>query len=199
MNFDRRRFLGGMAGVAGALAAPRVFAAPLCGEAPALLPQAMAALDRNARLIPHRDLIGIVNFAAHSRLERLQIVDVAAGRTVASMLVAHGNGSDPGNSGWVQRFSNRPGSNASCPGAFLTGSTYNGKHGRSRKLIGLDPENNEAEARAIVIHGADYVSREMALNQGRVGRSQGCFAVSRADIGELLDKLGQGRLLFAAK
>ena len=60
MNFDRRRFLGGMAGVAGALAAPRVFAAPLCGEAPALLPQAMAALDRNARLIPHRDLIGIV-------------------------------------------------------------------------------------------------------------------------------------------
>jgi len=203
MKFDRRRFLGVMAGTAGALAAPRVFAAPqsglICGEAPALLPQAMAALDRNAHLIPHRDLIGIVNFAAHSRLERLQIVDVAAGRTVASMLVAHGNGSDPANSGWVQRFSNRPGSNASCPGAFVTGNLYSGKHGRSRKLIGLDPENNEAEARAIVIHAADYVSRDMALNQGRVGRSQGCFAVSRADIGDLLDKLGQGRLLFAAK
>jgi hypothetical protein len=199
MNFDRRRFLGVMAGAAGALAAPRVFATPLCGEAPALLPQAMAALDRHSRLIPHRDLIGVVNFAAHSRLERLQIVDVAAGRTVASMLVAHGNGSDPGNSGWVQRFSNRPGSNASCPGAFLTGTTYTGKHGRSRKLIGLDPENCLAEPRAIVIHGADYVSQAMAQNQGRVGRSQGCFAVSRADIGELLDKLGQGRLLFAAK
>ena len=199
MNFDRRRFLGVMAGTAGALAAPRVFAAPLCGEAPALLPQAMAALDRHSRLTPHRDLIGIVNFSAHSRLERLQIVDVAAGRTVASMLVAHGNGSDPGNSGWVQRFSNRPGSNASSPGAFLTGQTYVGKHGRSRKLIGLDPENSLAEPRAIVIHGADYVSQAMAQNQGRVGRSQGCFAVSRADIGELLDKLGQGRLLFAAK
>lgn len=199
MNFNRRRFLGAMAGTAGALAAPRVFAAPLCGEAPVLLPQAMAALDRHAARIAHRDLIGIVNFSAHSRLERLQVVDVAAGRTVASMLVAHGNGSDPANSGWVQRFSNRPGSNASSPGAFLTGQTYVGKHGRSRKLIGLDPENNLAEPRAIVIHGADYVSRAMAETQGRVGRSQGCFAVSRADIAELLDRLGQGRLLFAAK
>lgn len=199
MKFDRRRFLGAMAGTAGALAAPRVFAASLCGEAPVLLPQAMAALDRHAARIAHRDLIGIANFSAHSRLERLQIVDVAAGRTVASMLVAHGNGSDPANSGWVQRFSNRPGSNASSPGAFLTGQTYVGKHGRSRKLIGLDPENNLAEPRAIVIHGADYVSRAMALSQGRVGRSQGCFAVSRADISELLDRLGQGRLLFAAK
>ena len=199
MNLNRRRFLGAMAAGGSALIAPRVFAAPLCGEAPALLPQAMAALNSHAGSIAHRDLIGMVNFAAHSRLPRLQLVDPAGGRILASLLVAHGNGSDPGNSGWPQRFSNRPGSNASSRGAFVTGPTYVGKHGRSRKLIGLDPENNLAEPRAIVIHGASYVSQSMASDQGRVGRSQGCFAVAQSDIAQLLDRLGQGRMLFAWK
>lgn len=199
MNLNRRRFLGAMAAGGSALIAPRVFAAPLCGEAPALLPQAMAALNSHAGAIAHRDLIGIVNFAAHSRLPRLQLVDPEGGRILASLLVAHGNGSDPGNSGWPQRFSNRPGSNASSRGAFVTGQTYVGKHGRSRKLIGLDPENNLAEPRAIVIHGASYVSQAMASEQGRVGRSQGCFAVAQADIAQLLERLGQGRMLYAWK
>lgn len=199
MNLNRRRFLGAMAAGGSALIAPRVFAAPLCGEAPALLPQAMAALNSHAGAITHRDLIGIVNFAAHSRLPRLQLVDPEGGRILASLLVAHGNGSDPGNSGWPQRFSNRPGSNASSRGAFVTGQTYVGKHGRSRKLIGLDPENNLAEPRAIVIHGASYVSQAMASEQGRVGRSQGCFAVAQADIAQLLERLGQGRMLYAWK
>jgi len=199
MNLNRRRFLGAMAAGGSALIAPRVFAAPLCGEAPALLPQAMAALNSHAGAIAHRDLIGIVNFAAHSRLPRLQLVDPEGGRILASLLVAHGNGSDPGNSGWPQRFSNRPGSNASSRGAFVTGQTYVGKHGRSRKLIGLDPENNLAEPRAIVIHGASYVSQAMASEQGRVGRSQGCFAVAQSDIAQLLERLGQGRMLYAWK
>jgi len=199
MNLNRRRFLGAMAAGGSALIAPRVFAAPLCGEAPALLPQAMAALNSHAGAIAHRDLIGIVNFAAHSRLPRLQLVDPEGGRILASLLVAHGNGSDPDNSGWPQRFSNRPGSNASSRGAFVTGQTYVGKHGRSRKLIGLDPENNLAEPRAIVIHGASYVSQAMASEQGRVGRSQGCFAVAQSDIAQLLERLGQGRMLYAWK
>jgi hypothetical protein len=115
------------------------------------------------------------------------------------LLVAHGRGSDPDNTGWVQRFSNRPGSNASSNGSFLTGDTYIGKHGRSRRLIGLDPENDEAEPRAIVIHAASYVSRAMAREQGRVGRSQGCFAVAADDLDQVLARLGAGRLLFADK
>lgn len=199
MKLNRRRFLGAVAAGSAGLAAPRSFAADLCGETPALLPQAMAALDRHSSMIPQRDLIGIVNFAVHCRLPRFQLVDVASGRVVRDMLVAHGNGSDPDNSGWVERFSNRPGSNASCRGAFVTGPTYFGKHGRSRKLLGLDDENFLAEDRGIVIHAAHYVDERMAQTQGRIGRSQGCFAVSQDDIGELLDRLGPGRLLFAAK
>jgi len=117
----------------------------------------------------------------------------------ACRVSAHGSGSDPTASGWTESFSNREGSNASCKGAFVTGRPYVGKHGRSRKLIGLEPQNEAAERRAIVIHGADYVSQSRALEQGRIGRSQGCFAVSRAEIGDLLSLLGEGRLLYAWK
>jgi len=124
---------------------------------------------------------------------------VLDGQVISTHLVAHGRGSDPANSGWVERLSNNPGSNASCEGAFLTGVEYYGEHGRSRRLIGLDPDNSMAESRAIVIHAADYVSRDMAVNQGRVGRSQGCFAVSKAEIDDVLELLGPGRLLFAVK
>lgn len=199
MNLNRRHLLGAMVAGSAGLVVPRSFAATLCGEEPALLPQALAALDRHAAAIPNRDVIGLVNFAAHSRLPRFQLIDLAGGRVLHSLHVAHGNGSDPGNSGWVQRFSNRPGSNASSPGAFVTGQTYSGKHGRSRKLRGLDQENSLAEPRAIVIHGASYVDARMAQQQGRIGRSQGCFAVSQDEIARLLAMLGPGRLLFAAK
>ena len=199
MKLNRRMFLGAMASGTAGLVAPRAFASVQHSDRPALLPQAMAALDAHSSRIASRDLLGIVDFSAHSREARFHLVDVANGRIASSLLVSHGRGSDPGNSGWVQQFSNRPGSNASSKGSYVTGNTYYGKHGRSRRLDGLDPENNNAFQRAIVIHGADYVSRDMARSQGRVGRSQGCFAVSRNDIGELLDRLGPGRLLVAAR
>ena len=199
MKFNRRHFIGAMVAGSAGLVSTRSYAATLCGEVPALLPEALAALDAHASRIVHRDRIGLVNFAAHSRLPRFQLIDVEAGKVIKSMLVAHGSGSDPDASGWTERFSNREGSNASCKGAFVTGTTYVGKHGRSRKVIGLEPQNEAAERRAIVIHGADYVSESMAMDQGRIGRSQGCFAVSRAEIGDLLAQLGEGRLLYAWK
>lgn len=179
--------------------APRGFAEAVVDVRPGLLPQALAALDRHGRHIAERDVIGIVDFSAPSKAMRFDIIDLADGRLVSRNLVAHGSGSDPANSGWVQRFSNLPGSNASSPGAFVTGQLYHGRHGRSRRLVGLDEENSCALARNIVIHGADYVSPERAELAGRVGRSQGCFAVSRTAIAEVLDRLGPGRLLFAAR
>lgn len=199
MKFNRRHFIGAMVAGSAGLVSTRSYAATLCGEVPALLPEALAALDAHASRIVHRDRIGLVNFAAHSRLPRFQIVDLEGGKVIKTMLVAHGSGSDPAASGWTERFSNREGSNASCKGAFVTGRPYVGKHGRSRKLIGLEPQNEAAERRAIVIHGADYVSQSRAVEQGRIGRSQGCFAVSRAEIGDLLAQLGEGRLLYAWK
>lgn len=199
MKINRRHFLGAMVAGSAGLVPARSIAATLCGETPALLPQALAALEMHSAHVADRSVIGIVNFAAHSRLPRFQLVDVAGGRILKTMLVAHGSGSDPDASGWTERFSNRPGSNASCKGAFVAGPTYYGKHGRSRKLIGLEPQNEAAERRAIVIHGADYVSEAMARDRGRIGRSQGCFAVGRGDIGDLLQILGQGRMLYAWK
>ncbi len=164
-----------------------------------LLPQARAALDRHGRMIANRDVIGLVDFSAPSGTARFSLFDTAAGRVISTHLVAHGRGSDPANSGWVERLSNRPGSNASCEGAFLTGDTYYGKHGRSRRLVGLDAENSMAESRAIVIHAARYVDPGVAAAQGRVGRSQGCFAVSTSEIDKVLKVLGPGRLLYAVK
>jgi len=199
MTFNRRRFLGAVVVGSAGLVAPRVFASVKLSDRPVLLPRAMAALNVHASSIAHRDMIGIVDFAAPSHTPRLHLLDLGNGRVVASLLVAHGRGSDPANSGWVERLSNRPGSNASCQGSFLTRDTYVGKHGRSRRLHGLDPDNSLAESRAIVIHAASYVDGGMARTQGRIGRSEGCFAVSRHDIDVLLDRLGTGRLLFAAK
>jgi len=158
----------------------------------------MAALQAHGNVVTHRDVVGIVDFAAHSCLPRFHLVDIASGRT-STLLVAHGRGSDPNNLGWVQKFSNRPGSNASSEGSFLIGDIYVGKHGRSRRLYGLDPENNMAAERAIVIHSASYVGNEIARSQGRVGRSEGCFAIASDDLAVVLARLGPGRLLFASK
>lgn len=163
-----------------------------------MLLRALAALDRHRSAIEHRDWLGIVDFSMASRNRRFYLVDLVGGRTT-SLLVSHGRGSDPGNSGWLQSFSNRPGSEASSQGSFLTGDTYYGKHGRSRRLIGLEPSNDQAQRRAIVIHSASYVSEDMANTHGRVGRSQGCFAVSDEELNMVLSRLGSGRLLFAAK
>ncbi len=165
---------------------------------PRLFPRAMAALDAHGARIPLRDRIGIVDFSQPSRETRLHLVDLAGG-TVQSLLVSHGSGSDPARSGWLQRFSNQPDSNASSRGAFVTGPEYVGKHGRSRRLLGLDPDNDLAESRGIVIHAAGYVNRDMAASQGLIGRSQGCFAVAENMIGDVLDSLGPGRLVFAWK
>jgi hypothetical protein len=158
----------------------------------------MAALDAHAARVANRDRIGIVDFAQASREPRFHLVDMARG-DVTTHLVAHGSGSDPDRSGWVQRLSNRPDSNASSRGAYLTGPAYVGKHGHSRRLFGLDPDNDMAESRGIVIHAASYVSEAMAAAQGLIGRSQGCFAFADDAIGEVLERLGPGRLLFAWK
>jgi hypothetical protein len=210
MDFSRRQFVGAaIATVLGGLAPASVPepaatllrtapAVPKQADRPPLLDEAMAALDTHQGRVVQRDLLGLVDFSAHSSTPRFQLVDVASGRVAASCLVAHGSGSDPAHTGWVQRFSNRPGSNASSQGSYLTAHAYVGKHGRARRLIGLDPENSLALDRAIVIHGADYVSEDLAEAQGRIGRSQGCFAFSQQRIAAILDRLGEGRLLYAS-
>lgn len=145
-----------------------------------------------------RDRIGIVDFGVPSRTPRFHIVDLSNGRSEA-LLVAHGRGSDPRHSGWLERFSNEPGSAASSAGAYLTGAIYQGKHGDSRRLAGLDPQNSNAEARAIVIHGAWYVGTDIVRETGKLGRSEGCLAVATSDLDRVMARLGQGCLIYVDK
>ncbi|MDO9439482.1 MAG: murein L,D-transpeptidase catalytic domain family protein, partial [Beijerinckiaceae bacterium] len=165
---------------------------------PQLLRKALAALDTHAKAIRHRDRIAIVDFSAPSSEARLHFLDVENGRA-SRLLVAHGSGSDPRHTGYLERFSNAEGSNASSEGAFLTGDYYVGKHGRSQRLAGLDPTNNHAMERAIVIHGAWYANADMIEAHGKLGRSQGCFAVGETCLQQMFDHLGSGRLLYAAR
>ncbi|KHA63880.1 MULTISPECIES: murein L,D-transpeptidase catalytic domain family protein [Sphingomonas] len=165
---------------------------------PELLRQAMAALGRNGSRIPHHDRIAIADFTASSSQPRFHFVDLASGRST-SLLVSHGSGSDPAHTGYLERFSNAFGSNASSEGAFVTDDYYVGKHGRSQRLIGLDRTNNNALGRAIVVHSAWYANKDMIASHGMLGRSQGCFAVGEKDLDQVFARLGQGRMIFAAK
>jgi hypothetical protein len=215
MQFDRRRFIGAAlaAGVAacttrsvapppGRIAAPAPPPAPLPAvaaqrELPPLLGEALAALDTHR--IAARDRLALVDFSLPSREPRFHLVDVAGGRIEQSWLVAHGSGSDPAHTGLLQLFSNVPGSNASSNGAFLTADPYIGQHGRSQRLIGLEASNDMAFARAIVIHGAAYVDPALIARQGRIGRSQGCFAFEQGEVANVMERLGEGRLIYAGK
>jgi len=197
---NRRQFLtAGAAVTAGALLVGRAGAGTWLNStgAQGLIAHANAALDAHAGQIPHRDLVGIADFSRHNRLPRFHLIDLHNGR-LESFLVAHGRGSDPAHTGWLQRFSNLPGSEASSEGAYLTKDIYFGAHGRSRRLAGLDPQNNQAEPRGIVVHGAWYVSPELAA-KGAIGRSEGCFAFEQDQVGQIIDRLGAGRMILALK
>ena len=165
---------------------------------PGLLARARAALQLHQARIRASDVMAIVDFSAPSSMPRLSLLNLLNG-DVKTLLVAHGKGSDPDHSGWVERFSNRPGSEASAAGSYLTGDTYVGHHGMSRRLVGLEATNDQAENRAIVIHAARYVDAGAAQETGKIGRSQGCFAVSPGDIEQVLARLGAGRLIYADK
>jgi hypothetical protein len=197
---NRRQFLTASAAVtAGALLAGRAAAEGLLPSTGrnALIARANAALDCHAGAIANRDVVGVADFSGSSSTARFHLIDLRKAR-IESYLVAHGRGSDPAHTGWLQRFSNLPGSEATSEGAFLTKDVYFGAHGRSRRLAGLDPENNQAEPRGIVVHGAWYVNPELAA-KGAIGRSQGCFAFEQSQIGQIIDRLGPGRLILATK
>ena len=89
------------------------------------------------------------------------------------------------------------GSEATSRGAYLTCEWYKGKYGTSIRLVGLDTDNSHALERAIVMHPAWYVDATMISKWGKIGRSEGCFAMAPEDFNEALLHLSGGRLLFA--
>lgn len=177
---------------------PRRFQPSVAGVRPALLARARAALVRHGARVRERGLLGIADFDRQSADARFHIVNTVSGR-VTSFLVAHGRGSDPAHSGWVQYFSNEQGSLATSRGAYLTGERYTGKYGLSLRLAGLDDSNSNASERAIVVHGAAYVGEHMIRDHGKLGRSEGCFAVSMNDLYGVLARLSPGHMIYADK
>jgi hypothetical protein len=142
-----------------------------------------------------RSLLTVIDYSLPSRARRLWVLDLATGKVVANELVAHGRGSG---ADMARRFSNRSGSLESSLGTFLTGSTYVGKHGLSLRLRGLDRGlNDQAEARGIVIHGAQYVSDSIIPKLGRLGRSEGCPALSPEAAARIIRLVQGGTVVFA--
>ena len=175
-------------------ARPRVMVDPSLD--PRIVARARAAFDRHRSQIRHGDIVGIADYTRASADPRFYLLDTFTGR-VTRHLVAHGRGSDPSHTGFLQHFSNRFGSEASSNGAYLTSEYYHGKYGRSMRVRGLDPTNSNAEARAIVVHTAWYAEANVVAETGRLGRSEGCFALPHRSLQETLARLGPGRFLYA--
>ena len=198
---SRRRFIAKTAAGTVLAALPCAFAAALPATspvAPRVLREALAALDQHGERIAHRDVIGVADFTLASSEPRFHLLNLITGET-SSLLVAHGRGSDPAHTGWLERFSNEPHSLATSSGAFRTERIYVGQHGPSIRLEGLDDTNDNAAARGIVVHGAWYVSETIARERQILGRSEGCFAVPESGVSQVLAVLGTGRLLYAGR
>ena len=136
----------------------------------------------------------VIDLAEHSSEPRMFVFDTRTGKQ-ESLLVAHGRGSDPDHDGYAEVFSNTVNSRMSSLGAYVTGGTYFGKHGLSLRLDGLDRTNSRARERAIVMHGADYVSP----GRDQLGRSWGCPAIDRRLVKRVLPKLAGGTFLYIGR
>jgi hypothetical protein len=140
---------------------------------------------------PH---LTVVDFTLSSTQKRMWIIDMNKKMVLFNDYVAHGQGSGDE---FARAFSNTENSHQSSLGFYVTGDTYVGKHGNSLRLHGMDNGyNSAAYERAVVVHGADYVSPSFIAGQKRLGRSWGCPAVSTQAIGKVINYIQGGTCLF---
>ena len=206
LNILRRLCLA--AATLGALSSP-AFAAgtqnpilfnSLTHAAPELNPQALksalsamqCAVNSGARPASH---LAVIDYSQPSTARRLWIFDLRRKSLVLRDLVAHGQKSGEN---FATQFSNTEGSFQSSLGLFRTQESYEGSHGYSLRMDGLEPGfNDRARDRAIVIHAADYVNPLWSQRQGRIGRSLGCPAVRPQVARKVIDKLKDGQFMFS--
>ena len=137
----------------------------------------------------------VIDYSKPSTAKRLWVFDVRSRELLYEELVAHGQGSG---ANLATTFSNEAETHRSSIGLFETRDTYIGKNGYSLRLEGLDAGfNDKAFERAIVMHGAPYVSEQFARSQGRLGRSWGCPALREAVAHDVIDRVKGGGLVFA--
>ena len=154
---------------------------------------ASCAVRTGAVNAPHT--LTVIDYSRPSSQERLWVFDLKSGELLYEELVAHGQGTG---ADIARKFSNTNESHQTSLGLFVTDSTYVGKNGYSLRLDGLDKGfNDRARERAIVMHGAPYVSEAFVKANGRLGRSWGCPAVSDAVARKLIDRVKGGGLVFA--
>ncbi len=196
---NRRDIIKGTLAAGAAMALPgKVFAQynPTAARDRQLIEIARQQLARAGAGIWKRDVVGIADFGLHSAHRRFHFVDLDNER-VESFHVSHGTGSDSEHDGWLKRYSNIEGSEATSRGAYMTRSWYRGRYGTSIRLDGLDSTNSNALPRAIVMHQANYATPEHVDRYGRLGRSNGCLAMGPVQFDRALIDLSGGRLVFA--
>lgn len=151
-------------------------------------------LEKAGKLNAAKPLLTVVDFDLPSTEKRLWVLDLAHKQVLFHTLVAHGHNSGEDR---ATNFSNTNESNMSSLGFYVTEGEYQGKHGRSLKLQGLDEGfNTNAAMRSVVMHGADYVSQDFIKQHGRLGRSLGCPALPMDMKDQIIETVGGGSCLF---
>jgi hypothetical protein len=156
--------------------------------------QAQAAAVRDS-LVSDPTTLTVIDYSRPSDEPRFFVFDLIARRLIFEELVAHGRNSGEN---MATAFSNVESSLKTSLGLFVTLDTYVGDHGVSLRLEGLEPGfNDRANARAIVIHGADYVNLGLVARYGRIGRSWGCPALPMEDAARVIARIRGGSAVFA--
>lgn len=151
-------------------------------------------LKLSNKISQHSNILTVIDMNKSSREKRMWIINLVSRQMLLNTLVAHGRSSGDDIPNF---FSNDNNSDASSLGFYVTGSVYQGKHGRSLKLDGLDEGfNSNARSRGVVIHAADYVCQNSIDKLGRLGHSEGCPAVSPKVIKKVINTLQGGTAIF---
>ncbi|WP_081939509.1 murein L,D-transpeptidase catalytic domain family protein [Sphingobacterium deserti] len=140
------------------------------------------------------NILTVIDFTLPSTDKRMVVLDMEKEKVLFHTIVSHGK-----NSGekYAKSFSNKHGSYQSSLGFYETQNTYQGGNGYSLVLNGLERGiNDQAKARAVVIHGADYCSESVIKSTGRLGRSYGCPALPRALTKPIINAIKDGSLLY---
>ena len=142
----------------------------------------------------NNNLLVIVDYTKPSTEERLFVVDLEKKQLLISSLVTHGRGTGDL---YATEFSNKNNSYSTSSGFYLTGNIYNGKHGESLVLYGLEKgKNDNAQKRTIVMHSAYYANKNFAEKYGRLGRSKGCLALPTDLNSKIIHLISDGVVLY---
>jgi len=149
---------------------------------------------RKKGLLHKSSVLSICDFSQSSSNQRLYVIDVRNRKVLYRTYVAHGI-----NSGeeFANSFSNKMESCKSSLGFYITTRTYTGVNGMSLRIEGVDKGfNDNAAKRAIVIHGATYVSQRILRKYGVMGTTFGCPAIPSEMTSQIIPVVKNGSCFY---